>query len=197
MSLTILVAPSGFKESLSARECADRIAEGVHAVLPEALVLKAPMVDGGEGFAEALVAATGGNMYAVTVTGPVGEPVASSFGILGGHRKRVAVLEMAAAAGLRLVPRDRRDPTHTTSYGVGELIRTALDAGAERILLGCGDSGIRGSRRSAARCRCRCHAAGRDRQPARGPGLARSRRADADADARFAPPARRARVMSR
>jgi glycerate kinase len=142
MSLTILVAPSGFKESLSARECADRIAEGVHAVLPEALVLKAPMVDGGEGFAEALVAATGGTMYAVTVTGPVGEPVASSFGILGGHRKRVAVLEMAAAAGLRLVPRDRRDPTHTTSYGVGELIRAALDAGAERILLGCGDSGI-------------------------------------------------------
>jgi glycerate 2-kinase len=139
---TVLVAPSGFKESLGAREVAEHIASGVLRAMPEARVLKAPMVDGGEGFTEALVEATGGTMHAMRVTGPVGEPVDSFFGFLGGRARKTAVIEMAAAAGLRLVPRDRRNPMLTTSYGVGELIRAALDAGAERILLGCGDSGI-------------------------------------------------------
>jgi glycerate 2-kinase len=139
---TVLVAPSGFKESLGAREVAEHIATGVLRVMPEARVLKAPMVDGGEGFTEALVEATGGTMHPVRVTGPVGEPVDSFFGFLGGRARKTAVIEMAAAAGLRLVPRDRRNPMLTTSVGVGELIRAALDAGAERILLGCGDSGI-------------------------------------------------------
>jgi glycerate 2-kinase len=139
---TVLVAPSGFKESLGAREVAEHIATGVLRVMPDAHVLKAPMVDGGEGFTEALVEATGGTMHRLRVTGPLGEPVDSFFGFLGGRAQKTAVIEMAAAAGLRLVPRDRRNPMLTTSYGVGELIRAALDAGAERILLGCGDSGI-------------------------------------------------------
>lgn len=139
--MTIVVAPSGFKESLSAREAAQRIEAGVRRVFPEVRILRAPMADGGEGFTEALVDATGGRIHRLKVTGPVGEPVDSFFGFLGGGA-RTAVIEMAAAAGLRLVPRDRRDPTRTTSYGVGELIRAALDAGARRILLGCGDSGI-------------------------------------------------------
>ncbi|KQP80245.1 glycerate kinase [Methylobacterium sp. Leaf117] len=142
MSLTVLVAPSGFKESLSARAVAKAIAQGVHRAMPEARVLMAPMVDGGEGFVEALVDATRGTLHRLTVTGPVGLPVPSFFGFLGGVGPRTAVIEMAAAAGLSLVPRDRRDPTLTTSYGVGELVRAALDAGAERILLGCGDSGV-------------------------------------------------------
>ena len=142
MSLTILVAPSGFKESLSAEEAANCIEKGVLRACPSAEVLKVPMVDGGEGFTKALVAITGGSLHELTVTGPLGEPVASHFGFLGGQSERTAVIEMAAAAGLRLVPRDRRNPCLTTSYGVGELIRAALDAGARRILLGCGDSGI-------------------------------------------------------
>lgn len=142
MSMTILIAPSGFKESLSADEVADCIGTGVLRAIPDATILKAPMVDGGEGFTQALVAATGGTLHAVTVTGPVGEPVPSFFGFLGGRGERTAVIEMAAAAGLRLVPRDRRNPCLTTSRGVGELIAAALDAGAQRILLGCGDSGI-------------------------------------------------------
>ncbi|MEI3851018.1 MULTISPECIES: glycerate kinase family protein [unclassified Ensifer] len=142
MTLTILVAPSGFKESLSAEEAADCIEKGVLRACPNAEVIKMPMVDGGEGFTKALVAITGGSLHEVTVTGPLGEPVASHFGFLGGKGERTAVIEMAAAAGLRLVPRDRRNPCITTSYGVGELIRAALDAGARRILLGCGDSGI-------------------------------------------------------
>jgi glycerate kinase len=142
MTLNVLIAPSGFKESLGAREVTDRIAAGVLRALPTATILKAPMVDGGEGFTEALIDATGGEIRRVTVMGPVGQPVESFFGFLGGRERRTAVIEMAAAAGLRLVPRDQRDPTRTTSFGVGELIRAALDAGAERILLGCGDSGI-------------------------------------------------------
>jgi glycerate 2-kinase len=142
MSLTILIAPSGFKESLSAREVTDHIAQGIQRVMPSAEVIKAPMVDGGEGFTEALVDATGGTMHTARVTGPLGEPVDAFFGMMGGRAQTTAVIEMAAAAGLRLVPRDRRNPMITTSYGVGELIRAALDAGAQRILLGCGDSGV-------------------------------------------------------
>lgn len=140
--LTILVAPSGFKESLGAEDVASEIAAGVLRACPGARVLKAPMVDGGEGFTAALVAATGGQRLPARVTGPVGEPVNTFFGLLGGKGPRTAVIEMAAAAGLRLVPRDRRNPMLTTSRGVGELLRAALDAGAERILLGCGDSGV-------------------------------------------------------
>lgn len=142
MTFTVLIAPSGFKESMGARQVADHISEGVLRAMPDAAILKAPLVDGGEGFTEALVDATDGTMHYIDVTGPVGDRVASFFGILGNTRRKTAVIEMAAAAGLSLVPRDRRDPTRTTSFGVGELIRAALDHGVERILLGCGDSGI-------------------------------------------------------
>lgn len=139
--MRIVVAPSGFKESLDADEVADRIEIGVRRVLPEAEVLKAPMVDGGEGFTKALVAATGGALREVEVTGPVGETVGSHYGSLGGDGPKTGVLEMAAAAGLVLVPREVRDPSGTTTYGVGELVRAALDDGAEQLLVGCGDSG--------------------------------------------------------
>lgn len=141
-ALTVLIAPSGFKESLSAEEAADCIAEGVADTMPGARVIKLPMADGGEGFTQALVNATGGRLCPVRVTGPVGQPVEAFFGLLGGRARRTAVVEMAAAAGLRLVPRDQRNPMRTTSFGVGQLIRAALDAGATRVLLGCGDSGI-------------------------------------------------------
>ena len=139
--MRIVVAPSGFKESLGADEVADRIEAGVLRVLPDAEVLKAPMVDGGEGFTKAVVAATDGALREVEVTGPVGEPVGSHYGLLGGDGPKTAALEMAAAAGLVLVPREVRDPSGTTTYGVGELIRAALDDGAEQLLVGCGDSG--------------------------------------------------------
>ncbi|GFE48423.1 glycerate kinase [Roseobacter cerasinus] len=142
MTFTILIAPSGFKESLSVDDVTQAISAGVRAALPSAEVLEAPMVDGGEGFTQALVNATGGHLHEATVTGPVGQPVSSFFGIMGGSWRRTAVLEMAAAAGLSLVPKSMRDPGRTTSYGVGELILRALDHGADRILVGCGDSGI-------------------------------------------------------
>jgi glycerate 2-kinase len=141
MTLNILIAPSGFKESLDAEQVADCIATGILRVLQDVRIRKAPLVDGGEGFTKALVGATDGTLHTLQVTGPVGEPVNSHFGFLGGTRQKTAVLEMAAAAGLRLVPPQMRDPLITTTYGVGELIKAALEAGAERILIGCGDSG--------------------------------------------------------
>ncbi|MEU1211869.1 glycerate kinase [Streptomyces sp. NPDC005790] len=137
------VAPSGFKESLSAQDAAQAIAEGLLRVVPDAEIDLIPLVDGGEGTAQALATATGGRLVRRTATGPVGEQVATHFALLGGpaHGPRTAVVEMAAVAGLGLVPPDRRDPASTTTYGVGELVRAALDAGAHRILVGCGDSG--------------------------------------------------------
>lgn len=141
MTLNILIAPSGFKESLDAEQVADCIATGILRILQDVRIHKAPLVDGGEGFTKALVGATEGTLHHLQVTGPVGEPVDSHFGFLGGTSQKTAVLEMAAAAGLRLVPSQMRDPLVTTTYGVGELIKAALDAGAERILVGCGDSG--------------------------------------------------------
>lgn len=137
----VLVAPSGFKESLSAPEVAEAIAVGVRRVIPGVHVLQVPIADGGEGTARTLAEATGGRLLPVEVTGPTGQPVAAHIALLGGAAQGTAVVEMAAAAGLSLVPRDHRDPTLTTTYGVGELILAALDAGAERILVGCGDSG--------------------------------------------------------
>ena len=142
MSFTVLVAPSGFKQSLSVDQAADCIESGVLRAFPGVTIIKAPMVDGGEGFTKALVKATNGTLYNLTVTGPVNDPAEAHFGFLGGSDEPTAVIEMAAAAGLSLVPRDQRNPCLTTSYGVGELVRAALDRGARRILLGCGDSGI-------------------------------------------------------
>jgi glycerate kinase len=141
MSINILIAPSGFKECLEPDEVANCIATGIRRAAPDVNIRCAPLVDGGEGFAKSLVATTGGELRQAMVTGPVGQPVYAHFGFLGGRGPRTAVLEMAAAAGLRLVPFAARDPLVTTTYGVGELIKAALDAGAERILVGCGDSG--------------------------------------------------------
>ncbi|KAH7121360.1 glycerate kinase [Dactylonectria macrodidyma] len=142
-AMRILVCPSGFKGSLQPETAADCIEAGILAVEPRAIVRKVPLVDGGEGFTHALVASTQGTIHHVPVMGPVGEPIMSFFGILGRTPGEpcTAVIEMAAAAGLSLVPSDKRDPGATTTFGVGELILAALDAGASRMLIGCGDSG--------------------------------------------------------
>ncbi|MGV9506606.1 glycerate kinase [Streptomyces tendae] len=135
----VVVAPSGFKESLSAQAAADAIAAGVRRVLPDAEIDRIPLVDGGEGTAVALASATGGRLVALAATGPVGDRIGTHFALLG--TRDTAVVEMAAVAGLSLVPRALRDPGATTTYGVGELVRAALDTGVRRILVGCGDSG--------------------------------------------------------
>lgn len=141
--LRVVIAPSGFKESLSAEQAAAAIAAGVRRACADAEIVELPLADGGEGFSQTMVDAVGGEIRKVRVANPIGETIDSHFGILKNDNKnqRIAVLEMAAAAGLTLVPKDKRDPLATTTFGVGELIKAALDAGATEILLGCGDSG--------------------------------------------------------
>jgi glycerate kinase len=139
LPMKVLVCPSGFKESLEPDMAADCIEKGVLRVLPDAIIQKIPLVDGGEGFTKGMIVVTNGSLHQVQVTGPVRQKVDAHYGMLGGTN--TAVIEMAAAAGLRLVPKDQRDPGLTTTYGVGELILAALDKGVDKILLGCGDSG--------------------------------------------------------
>ncbi len=138
VSPKVVIAPDKFKGSLSAPEASDAMARGVVAAWPEATIDRFPMADGGEGTVEALVSATGGIDCEAMVTGPLGEPVAARFGLLGDGR--TAVVEMAAASGLVLLPPARRDPFRTTTYGTGELLLAAIDAGARKVVLGIGGS---------------------------------------------------------
>ncbi len=136
--MKVVVAPDKFKGSLSAPEVARAIARGVKAVAPDAEVVEVPMADGGEGTVEALVSATGGEFREAEGTGPLGDPVTARFGLLGDGK--TAVIEMAAASGLVLVPKERRDPRKTTTRGTGELLLAAIEAGARRVILGIGGS---------------------------------------------------------
>ena len=136
--MRILVAPDSFKGSLFAPEAAGAMARGIRAVFPRAEVVELPIADGGEGTVAALVAATAGELRHTRVRGPLGEPVAATWGILGDGA--TAVLEMAEASGLTRVPEGRRDPLRTSTFGTGELVRAALDAGLRRLILGLGGS---------------------------------------------------------
>jgi glycerate kinase len=134
----VVVAPDKFKGSVGAVAVAEAMARGVRAVFPDAEVDQVPIADGGEGTVDALVLATGGRMETTEVRGPLGEPVRARWGVLGGGD--TAVLEMAAASGLPLVPPERRDPRVTTTRGTGELVRAALDAGLRKLVVGIGGS---------------------------------------------------------
>lgn len=136
--MKIVIAPDSFKESLTALEVAESIEKGFKRILPDAKYVKVPMADGGEGTVQSLVDATGGKIIQKQVTGPLGEPVEAFFGILG--NKSTAVIEMAAASGLHLVPTDKRNPLLTTTRGTGELIVAALDYGVKHIIIGIGGS---------------------------------------------------------
>ncbi|HUS92646.1 MAG TPA: glycerate kinase [Phycisphaerae bacterium] len=136
--MRIVIAPDSFKECLSAAEVAAALAEGARDACPDARIELCPMADGGEGTVAAMVAATGGEARSVRVSGPLGEPRTAELGLLGDGR--TAVIEMAAASGLDLVPPARRNPMLTTTRGTGELIRAALDAGAGEVLVGIGGS---------------------------------------------------------
>ena len=134
----MVIAPNAFKGSLSAGRAAEAIARGVKAVFPEAELYLVPMADGGDGTTECLIRATGGRIFRKRVAGPLGEPVEGFWGLTGGGR--TAVVEVAAASGLALVPADRRDPLGATSPGTGELIREALGSGCREIFIGLGGS---------------------------------------------------------
>jgi len=136
--MKIAIACDSFKESLTAVEAVEAAARGVLRAEPRCEVLKIPVADGGEGTVDALVAATNGEKIEETVTGPLSEPVRASYGILGDGQ--TAVIEMASASGLPLVPPDRRNPLLTTTYGTGELIKSAVERGVSRIIVGIGGS---------------------------------------------------------
>jgi glycerate kinase len=136
--VNIIVAPDSFKGSLTALQAADAIVQGIRHVLPEAEIVSFPLADGGEGTCEALVLASEGRFLPQEVVGPLGEPVKANLGILGDDV--TGVVEMAQAAGLSLVPPEKRNPLLTTTFGVGQLMRAALDAGCTRIIVGLGGS---------------------------------------------------------
>ncbi len=142
MPFNILVAPSGFKECLDVRDVAAAIARGVASALPSARMDVLPLMDGGEGFTQSLVDIANGSLHRVRTTDPLGRPIDAEIGMFPRSDKLTAVIEIASAAGLRLVQPAERDLARASSAGVGQLIRHALDLGARRILVGCGDSGV-------------------------------------------------------
>ncbi|NGQ96138.1 glycerate kinase [Brevibacillus sp. SYP-B805] len=136
--MKFLMAPDSFKESMTAQEAAAIMKQAVLRVDPAAEVVLMPVADGGEGTLDVLVEATGGRTCHAEVTGPLGEPVSARYAILGDGR--TAVVEMAQASGLHLVPPSRRNPWHTTTYGTGELIKAALDHPIDQLIVTIGGS---------------------------------------------------------
>lgn len=136
--MKIVIAPDSFKESLSALEVANAIERGFKQVFPTAEYLKVPLADGGEGTVQAMVDACQGDIVKLKVTGPSGNQVDAFYGLL--RDGQTAVIEMAAASGLHLVPSAQRNPLSASSYGTGELITDAIKMGARKIILGLGGS---------------------------------------------------------
>ena len=136
--MKIVIAPDSFKGSLTALQVAAAIEVGLRRVFPAASIEKVPMADGGEGTVQSLVDATDGEILTAQVLDPLGNPIDAQYGVLGDGI--TAVIEMAAASGLTLVPPDKRDPRVTTTYGTGELIRAALARGCRKLIIGIGGS---------------------------------------------------------
>lgn len=132
--MKIIIAPDSFKESMSAELAAQSVIKGFKRVFPDAEYISLPVADGGEGTVDALVAAQQGKKISATVSDPLGFPVMAYYGLLA--ESKTAVIEMAQASGLMLVPIAKRNPMLTNSYGTGELIANALTQGVERIILG-------------------------------------------------------------
>ncbi len=136
--MKIVIAPDSYKESLSALEVARLVEKGFKEVFPDADFVLLPIADGGEGTVDAMAAATCGIKHRLQVTGPLGELVEGFYGVSGNGR--AGFIEMAAAGGLALVPRNLRNPLVTTTRGVGELMLAALDGGVRELIIGIGGS---------------------------------------------------------
>ena len=135
--MKVIVAVDSFKGSLTSLEAGNAVRAGILRAAPNADVQVLPLADGGEGTVSALTAHMGGRMERAIVTGPMGKPVECAYGIL---RDNTAVIEIAGAAGLTLVPEEERNPLAATTYGVGEVILSALQKGCRRFLIGIGGS---------------------------------------------------------
>ena len=136
--MKVVIAPQSFKGSISALDAARAMAEGVRRVVPDAGTVLVPVADGGDGTLETLVDATGGDIRSATVTGPIGKAVTAEWGALGDGK--TATIEMARTSGLALLSLDDRDPLRATTYGLGEVIREALDKGFRSFIVGIGGS---------------------------------------------------------
>ncbi|MBA3850470.1 MAG: glycerate kinase, partial [Opitutus sp.] len=146
--MRVLVAFDKFKDALGASQVCAAAAAALREIHPEWQLDLCPLADGGDGFVDVLTRAAGGAFHRTQVTGPRGGQVEATFGVaevpaaaqaILGH-KRVAIVEMAQASGLALLPADQRDPWHTGTRGTGELLRAAANAGVDGILLGVGGS---------------------------------------------------------
>ena len=138
MAIKVIIAPQEFKGALSALAAAEASERGGKAGMPEAATVVVPVADGGDGTLDALVEGSGGRVFRSVVTGPLGQPLEARWGVMGDGQ--TAVIEMALASGLALVPPQRRDPYITTTRGTGEIIAEALDRGFSRIVVGLGGS---------------------------------------------------------
>ncbi|MDE2822929.1 MAG: glycerate kinase [Chloroflexota bacterium] len=136
--MKVVIAPQSFKGSISALDAAKAMEEGVKRVVSDAETVLVPVADGGDGTLETLVEATNGEIRSATVTGPIGKPVMAEWGALGDGE--TAMIEMARTSGLALLSLDERDPLRATTFGLGEVIREALDAGFRSFIVGIGGS---------------------------------------------------------
>ena len=134
--MKILIVPDSFKGSLSSKQAADAIEEGIENLQFE--IEKVPMADGGEGTVDSLISTYHGTKMREFVTDPVGRKIQAKFGIL--KYNKTAIIEMASASGLLLIPKEKRNPLYTTTYGTGELIRKIIERGFTKITLGLGGS---------------------------------------------------------
>lgn len=170
--MKVVIAPQSFKGSVAALAAAQAIARGVRQAIPEAQIALAPVADGGDGTLDALVGHTGGQVFHRSVAGPLGAAVTAAWGVMGDGQ--TAVVEMAQASGLALLPPSGRNPRAATTQGTGEIIRAALEQGFTRIIVGLGGSATNdaGTGMAAALGVCFRDAQGQDLPPG-GAALAR------------------------
>ncbi len=135
--MKLLFAPDSFKGSIPSARAIELLTAAARKIFPDCQIVSLPMADGGEGTVDALAGALHGHYESCTVTGPLGDPVQAQYAMAPGN---IAIIEMASASGLPLVPPERRNPLMTTTYGTGQLIQDALQKGARKILLSIGGS---------------------------------------------------------
>lgn len=136
--MKILLAPDSYKNSLTAKQVAQAMENGLKKVLPEADYVQVPMADGGEGTVQSLVDAKHGQLLSEQVIDPLGKETTAHFGLI--DNGQVAVIEMAEASGIQYVNDETKDPYVTTTYGTGQLIKAAIETGAKTIVIGIGGS---------------------------------------------------------
>lgn len=136
--MKFVLAPDSFKESMTSKEVCNAMSEGIRKVFSKAEITAVPMADGGEGTMQSMIDSTNGTIYSAVVKGPLGKDITAKFGVLGD--KKTAVVEAAEACGLQLIDKYSRNPLVTTTYGVGELIKAALDMNIEKLIITLGGS---------------------------------------------------------